>query len=740
MAPSFPPGANAAGRRAPVVWAGLALVMGALAAYHNSFSGPLVFDDISAIAENPSIRQLTALDRVLTPPRDTGAGGRPLANLTYAINYAMGGESPRGYHVTNFLLHAAAGLVLFGIVRRTLTRAASDPGAAVPSRRASRSTTPNLSGAGLAGDAGPRRTFEERLTGGRRPYGRRHRSDPGDTAGLSPLGFAFAVALLWVLHPLTTASVTYISQRTELLMALCYLLTMYGFVRAVELRPAAAGVQRPAAALPTTGGQTAASDGEAAGPGSPAAVHGRRHGARRQWLTLSVVACGLGMASKEAMVTAPVAVLVFDRIFHAGSFRAALRLRGGYYLALGTTWLLLALLMTTGLGERGVGYSLGVTWWQYATTELTAVLLYLVRALWPHPLIFDYGALYQDNVAVVLGCALGIAGLLVATGWLLRWRPAPGFAAAWVFLVLAPTSTVVPVAEQPMAENRMYLPLAGLTVLALAGVQRLGRRRVVALVAAAATGFGVLAVQRNADYADDVRLWSDTMAKRPLNPRAHYNGGLALLRRGEAAPALARFQEAVRLKPDHAEAHASAGTALLQLGRAADALPWYERALQLNPVYPRAHYNYGLALFRAGDLPRAIASFERALQQAPELADAHTSLGNALFQLDRTAEALRHYEQALRIDAGLVDAHYNAGNACLELGRVDEAIGHFAAAVRFAPDDAELRNNFGGALLTAGRRAEAMAQFEHALRLRPGYADARSNLELARAAADGEPR
>ncbi len=599
------------------------------AAYHNSFDGPFVFDDLPAIQDNPTIRSPWPPATVLSPPAASGVGGRPLANLSFALNRAIGGEAAASFHAGNLLLHAGSTLLLFGVLRRTLT--ASSPW--------------------LAG----------------------------------------AIALLWSVHPLTTAAVTWLSQRTELLMAFCYLLTLYAFIRGTAARC----------------------------PG---------------WMGLSVAACLLGMMSKEVMVTAPVAVLLYDRTFVAGGFRAAWAQRRGYYFALASTWLVLGYLLTTGLSLRSVGFGLGVSPLRYALTEGQAILHYLQLSIWPAPLVFDYGAVYATASFAIAASALGVLGLLGATGWMLRHRPAAGFLAGAVFLLLAPTSSFVPVAEQPIAENRMYLPLAAIVTgvaLAFHGVARHRARKLLPTVAAALC---ILTLSRNVDYRSALSLWTDTTEKRPQNPRAHFNRGLALLTAGQAAEAIPAFERALALKPADAKAHHSLGHALLEFGRVDEALARFAEAVRLEPGYAGAWHSSGTALLRRGDASGAMAHFERAIRLQPDLAAAHQGLGNACFQLNRPAEAIAHYATALRHDPNLADAHYNAGSACLELGRHADAVTHFTAAARLKPGDAEIRNNLGAALLRAGRAAEAIAAFEHALRLKPDYADARDNLAVARGA------
>jgi hypothetical protein len=163
------------------------LILVALGAYWNSFNVPLLLDDRSAITDNASIRHLGRIGDVLSPTTVTNAA-RPLLNLSFALNYAEGGMTVRGYHAINLLIHICAGLALLGVVRRTLL-------------------SPGL----------------------------RHRY------GEAALPLAAFAALLWTLHPVQTEAVTYISQRAESLMGLFYLLTLYCFIVQLRLKAVTVG-------------------------------------------------------------------------------------------------------------------------------------------------------------------------------------------------------------------------------------------------------------------------------------------------------------------------------------------------------------------------------------------------------------------------------------------------------------------------------------------------------------------
>ena len=571
------------------------IVVAALAAYHNSFSGPLFAEDYSAIINNPSIRQWGS---ALSPPPGSTIGGRPLLNLTFALNYAFGGMDVWGYHAFNLFVHTLAGLTLFGIVRQTLLRP---------------------------------------------PLAARF--------GAVALPLALAVAAIWVVHPLQTEAVTFISQRAESLMGLFYLLTLYCFIRSVEST------------------------------------------APMRWQIVSIATYLFGVMSKETIVTAPVIVFLYDRTFVAGSFQETWQQRWRYYLGLAGIWLLLARLMIgAGLKQEAVGFGQGVTWWTYALTSCRSVVLYFKLAFCPHPLVFDYGtnAIVVQHVAEIVPYALVLAILLVGTAIALwRW-PVAGFAGAWFFVILAPTSSVVPVVLSPTAEHRMYLSLAAIIVLVVLGLHTLIGRLSLIVFAAAAVGLGWLTVRRNEDYHSELTILSDTVTKSPDNARAHTNLGMALANLDRLADANAEFEKALRLDPNDALANNNVGVHLLGVpGRLPEAISHFRAALSTIPDYAEADNNLGIALLSTPDgLSEAIEHFQAAVRIKPEFAQAHYDLGAALERIPgHLPDAISQYEQALRIKPAFALAHFNLGMALLKIPeRRREAVDHFQEALQIKPN------------------------------------------------------
>ncbi len=621
-------------------WLGTLLVAAVAAAWANSFSGPFVFDDLPAIAENTSIRRLWPLSEVLFPAQAGGitTSGRPLLNLTFALNYRVSGPAVWSYHAANLAIHAAATLLLFGFVRRTLR-------------------VPVLAG-----------RFGERST-----------------------AIAAVVAAIWGLHPLQTESVTYVVQRAESLAGMFVLLVLYAFARAAEAGPRAG-----------------------------------------RWSAVAVAACALGMATKEIVAVAPLLALLWDRAFAAGGWREAWRRRGAVHLGLAAAWVLLAGLVAAAGGRGGTaGFGAGITPWTYALTQCRALAAYAGLAVWPHPLVFDYGLGTERHLGAVLPQALAVCALLGAAAWALVRRPALGFVGAWCFGLLAPSSSFVPIVTQTMAEHRLYLPLAAPVALAVCGCSLVGRRGLLLGGAAAAVALALATAARNRDYRSELALWADTAAKLPGNARAHNNLGQARFRAGEIDAAVASYRRALALQPDYPETHYNLGVAHARQDRIDEAIASYGRALAVQPDYPEALNNLGNALARAGRPADALARYAEAVRRRPGFAEAHNNLGNALAQLDRAAEAEPHFRRALALRPDYAEAHYNWGNALAAGGRMAEALARYEAAVKLNPGYAEAQVNAGNALLALGRPAEAVAAYTRAAALAPDLPDAPFNLASA---------
>jgi tetratricopeptide (TPR) repeat protein len=550
------------------------IIAAAVVSYAGTFTVPFQFDDVSAVVENPTIRTLS-LAALQPPPNQSPSAGRPLVNLAFAVNYAIGGLDVTGYHVVNLTLHIACALLVFVLIRDVLQRRGGPPG-----------RLSDLDGVWLAG----------------------------------------IIATAWAVHPLNTGAVTYISARSELLMAVCYLGAMYAAARAHTQSP-------------------------------------------RMWMATAVAACAAGMGCKESMVTAPVAIVLFDGAYVYDGVFDALRRRGGFYAWLCATWLVLVWLLWGAPHSASAGFDTGVSVTTYLMNQAVVIPEYLRLALWPDVLLFAYGEVRPLTLGDVGFAIVIVPALAAAAAWLWVRRPAAGFPAIWFFLTLAPTSSIVPIATEAGAARRMYLPLIGLVALAVAGgaraAVRLRRRRPVAWrVTGVATAIVLAAlatetVRQNREYQSAETLWRGSLAEWP-SALAHLNLANALKAKGARGEVVEHLRAAAELSPIE---RYTLGAELVEEGRAAEAIPELERAMAENPDNPRviadastalarALTDYGVALVQAGRPEEAVAPLERVADEHPSDASAQINVAAALAAAGQFAPAAAAACRALSAGAG----------------------------------------------------------------------------------------
>jgi Flp pilus assembly protein TadD len=417
----------------------------------------------------------------------------------------------------------------------------------------------------------------------------------------------------------------------------------------------------------------------------------------------------------------------------AGSWREVWARHRKIHLALASAWLLLAWFVVQEGGARGVsaGFGLGVSWWTYLLKQCDAIVVYLQLSFWPHPLVLDYGTALVRSVADVWWQATLLVALFVGTLWALVRKPALGCLGAWFFMILAPSSSVIPLVGQTVAEHRMYLPLAAVMVLTvMSSYLLLGRKAMVVLTAAAGLLVAVT-VARNEDYASPISLYEDTVAKCPGNARA-----MALLadyyrRAGRLEDARKWLERSLELEPGVRPVLNNLGDVWQELGHPDKAVVCFQQVLALKPGDAATLNNLGNALILSGRVPEGIAQLEAALRLNPAAAATRANLANALARSGRMAEAAACFEMLLQTHPEDVEAHNNYSNVLLALGRGAEAIAQLETAVRLQPDNADLHNRLGIALGRAGDLRAALEQFQAALRLNPAHASARQNAALA---------
>ncbi len=583
----------------------IVLLVGAV--FSVGLEAPFIFDDTHSIPENPFIRAIN-WDTLVSAPEQGTTAGRPVVQLSLALNYALHGLDVRGYHAFNILLHVGACLLLFDLVRRVLS-------------------TPRYA---------------------------RH-------FGSAATGIATATALIWGLHPLQTEAVTYIIQRTELLKGVFLLATMdlalMGF--AAERRP---GGERAARGLLIGAVATCL-----LGMGSKESMVGapllvlladrafasgsfreawRRHRAfyLALALTWTVVVWAVARGSRTGSVGFGLGVGAFENLLtQAGVLVWYLRLSiwpeplsitydwpvaqglGDAWLTVSIMTLLFAVTVAAIVRRPGLGL-LGA--WFFVILGPTSSFVPITSEM------VAERRMYLPLAAVVLLVVCVVWQVLSA---LASWRRDARAEAALQAQGVPPDevrATMLARADDPAPA---------------------GWPRVVAavLVGAVVIVASLGTTSRIAVFNDDLTLWTDTLSKQPRSYYALTNTASVLREHARRDEALALYQRALELEPDNPDNHIGVGNTLMELHAYEAAIAAYDRAVRLAPRIASAHHNRALALAHLARFDEAIVGLRRAVELDPDYADAHANLAVLLVRTDGDGDAAAfHLSEALRLVPG----------------------------------------------------------------------------------------
>lgn len=672
--------------------AALLLVVLAGLIYANSLGNGFVFDDSLLISDNVEIQNLERLPQIIewagrrpvALPADQGIRHRPVRTAALAVQYSLFGMNPTGYRVVNILLHILNGTLVFVIVKALLGR------------------------------------------------------------GLP----AVLAAGLFVVHPVQTESVAYVSGQRDVLFTAFYLLGFWSYLRF-------------------------------------------RGTERIGYLVSCGISYALGLLTKEMAITLPLLCVVYDLLRELpgrgpgvappllqalrDGMRAVLARSKWLYLLMGglLAFCLYYFVFIANPSHRRALYGGGL-----GPTLLTSgriVVHYLKLLIFPLTLNADYSFdAFPVSRSLADPHALLALLILTAIGYgllrLLRIDRMAAFGGLWFFITLLPVSQIIPHHEM-VAEHFLYLPSVGVClVIAWLVEQGLAVRRYAAPTSVAFTValllLGVRTVVRNRDWKDNLALWTATVRTAPRSVRVRTNLASSLKAKEQFEEALIHYQAANEILPDSPRGYIGMGDVYRLMGRFDLAVERFEKALELHSSsiaarvgLTRTYADMGLqdkalevsrqvpevqlredrSYRRMGDIYRgaglyapAVEAYRKALELSPYDFRLHSSLGMAYAALGKHEEAAAAFGQALRLNPKSATAHLYLGNYFLQKGRLPEAIRSFQEVLRLAPNEAAAHNNLGVAFSRTGRLTEALAEFQRALALEPNSSEFRKNMELAR--------
>lgn len=602
---------------------------------------------------------------------------RPLAIWTFAVNFAISEFDVFSYHAVNTLVHWFAGVFMWLLFKRLLATEA----------------------------------FSE-------PIRRR--------ASM----LALAAAMLWVVHPLNTQAVTYVVQRMESLASLFMLVALYAIARA--------------------------------------------EGRWSRWWALAAVAAVAGIWTKPIVLTLPVLAILVDRVVakDAGydfTRRAALsvlllvcvvgpnaRYLVGASKSIGRekTEGQIASAETNSLkigataneiigGQQNVELNLKrePTSWEYLRSQPEVLLHYLRLVFWPSGQTLDYDWPVQNSLVVSFALGLIVLALFAVAAWLVWTSPGWGLLAMWPFIVLGPTSSILPIQDLAY-EHRMYLPLVAIVTMVVLGVYDRFRRSTDAttlgtLFAVAVLALGIATIRRNEVYNSAESVWANVVTNAPWNARAWNNLAFIHLQAGDDKRAAYGFEQAQK----HEDVPIRRLHILHNAAFARYNLGEYERAVELaneaqqiaEGAFALPHFIRGSVGVKLGFADDAVLELNQAIRMEPEFPGSYFIRGQAHLMLadddrfdaaEQNRLAVEDFEKMLEIDPGRHSAIVNLAIALGRLGRDDDSIAQFSKAIEMQPDDWALYVDRGNIYRRQKNYAAALRDFEIALSNSPNLSPA----------------
>lgn len=578
--------------------------------YGPALQGGFVWDDHAILLQNRLIREPGGLARIWfsTQPTDYF----PLTWTLLWFEWRIFGETPWGYHLFNLALHACNAL----LVRRVLRRLR------VP--------------------------------------------------------LAWFAAVLFALHPVNVTSAAWISEHKNTLSTLFFLLAADRFLSFLHHRTDIAARNH---------GLSASADAA---------------GAARKAYALTLVLFTLALLAKTAVVVLPPLLLL--TLWWRGKLDKRRVLETAPFFALA---LLFGLVTVWFQQHNAIANDIPRTdaFLSRMATAGKAVWFYLGKALVPVNLSFIYprwelpARLPRD-----LAPGLALAALLFGAARLrtresrslvfglgaTRLKPGAGLtraSRALVFGLGCFVCCLLPVLGffnmyfmqfALVADHWQYLatiPIMGLLAAGLAHAAAHLRKPHRLTLPVAALTIGLFAVQshiRAGIFADEIRLWRDTIQHNPSSFMPRNNLGIALLARNRCAEAACQFSEALQLKPDYWLAHYNLGNTYLKWDDPARAVRHYSEALRLEPRHGASLNNMGYAHARLDNPSGAAAFYSRALVLYPHYATAHSNLGDLMLRQNRLERAIHHYSQVLRTDPDDAETHLKLAACFLKLAEKED--------------------------------------------------------------------
>jgi len=635
------------------------LIIVCILIYSNTLEVPFVFDDRPNIVKNESIRiDDIKPESIIRAASNNFCKNRPVAYITFAINYYLGIYDVKGYHLVNISVHVINSMLLFYLFRMTLVLI----------------------------------------------YKRK-----GDMHDHSISCIAFAAALIWLVHPLHTQSVTYIVQRMTSLCSMFFLGSMISYITA---RFSAKSLVRYAL------------------------------------FSLCILSGMLSMMTKENAATLPVFIFLYEWYFIQDQSVKWIKQRCLIIIP-GIAVFLLIVLLYLGINpvERIMAdYSQReFTPVQRIMTQWRVIMHYIGLMFYPDAsrlnLDYHFALSYSlfKPVTTILSL-IAIITMVVMAIYLVKKELLISFSILWFLGNLAIESSIIPL--ELVYEHRTYLPsmfpVLALTVFADRYIRKYRIKIAAVLIIAAVCSYWTY--ERNELWGDRIAFWEDCIEKSPDKARPHFNMGLALSGSGKKIDAIKFYEKTIEIDPDFKDAHKNIGYILFHQGRIKESIPYFIKVLTIDPDDKQAIENLANALLAGKEYKKSMTFFAKLIRIDPDNAQAYHGIGYCLASKGRIDEALRFYERSISINADNAETHLHLGISLARKRQYQEALRRFSEAIRIRPNYTEAFEGAGTALYMMHRYRDSIRFFNKALANEPDSESLRNKLNEAKRMMDYETK
>ena len=589
-------------KRFSLVVIGLVMLIAGFIVYSNTLHAPFEFDDYGVIVNNKEVRTYAITSHVNQQ--------RYIGYLSFAVNYFYGELNPFGYHVVNVIIHVLNGILIYILVQKVLLILQSQG-----------------------------RAFFRR-------------------------DIPLIAALLFVVHPIQTQAVSYITQRFAVLAALFVLISLVTYLHFRSL---------------------------------PSKSY--------TYLIISLIACLLAYKTKENVATLPFMIIAAELLLFRDQKITKERI---FYVV--PYFLLIIVIplsfmhMNQPLGEllgemKKVSYETPHTSrGEYFFTELRVITTYMRLLILPVRQSIDYvyplsKSLFEVKTAIAF-CFIG--AVLVFAFLLHKKYPVITFGMLWFFIFLIVESSIIPI-QDVIFEHRLYLPSAGFLIAAVYAVflleEKIKMRLVVPVIfLMIIIALSITAYTRNNLWNDSIALWDDAAKKFPGNARAVGNMGISMADKGKFGEAIPVLKQAIELMPNNTNNWYALGACYKKLGMTEDAIRTYQKTLELNPRYQKASYDLAdvymqrrefqnaypvlmkskeaddkhpytnslLALYycETGDISRAIALMDEADRNGLDLSNGYFNFAICLINHSQMQQARRFLFRTVELNKNEIDSYH----------------------------------------------------------------------------------